>query len=209
MSAVRDDALLVDQMIADGRHCLLDLSAVDFIDSTGVGTLIRLHKKIRALDKQLVLLAPSPNVRRALGLMHLMSFFAVAPDIAAARALITARAREENVPASPRMAAVFNPLVWQGEITATNAETVWRRTEAHVRTLTAAHREVVIDLSAVRFLDSTGAGLMVRSRKLALHEGGQLTFANPPEVVLNVLRLARLEEYLLGQPGGPASTRSG
>jgi N-acetylglucosaminyldiphosphoundecaprenol N-acetyl-beta-D-mannosaminyltransferase len=200
MQAVRNDALLVDEMIADGRHCLLDLSAVDFIDSTGVGLLIRLQKKIRALDKQLVLLAPSPNVRRALELMRLDNFFAAAPDIPAARELIAARTREENVPASPRMAAALNPLVWQGKITAANAETVWRRTEAHILTLTAARREVVIDLSAVRFLDSTGAGLMARARKIALREGGQLVFTNPPAVVLNVLRVARLDEFLLGVP---------
>ena len=59
MEAVRDDALLVDQVLADGRHCLLDLSAVEFIDSTGIGLLIRLQKKIRSADRQLVLLAPA------------------------------------------------------------------------------------------------------------------------------------------------------
>ena len=103
------------------------------------------------------------------------------------------------------MAAALNPLVWQGEITAANAELVWRRTEAHVRTLTVARRDVVIDLAAVRFLDSTGAGLMVRARKLAQRDGCQLTFIQPPEVVRNVLRLARLEEFLLEPPRSAAN----
>lgn len=206
MLAARNDALLVDQVLADGRHCLLDLAGVEFIDSTGVGLLIRLQKKIRASGRQLVLLAPSANVQSALALMHLQNFFAAAPDIAAAQELIAARVREESVPANPRMAAALNPLVWQGEITTANADVVWSRTEAHVRTLTASQRDVVIDLGAVRFLDSTGAGLMVRARKLAQRENCKLTFTNPPEVVLNVLRLARLEEFLLENPG--TSTRS-
>ena len=206
MQAVRDDALLVDQLLADGRDCLLDLSAVEFIDSTGVGLLIRLQKKVHDSDKQLVLLAPSANVQRALELMQLQSFFAAAPDIASARELIATRNREANMPATPRTAAALNPLVWQGEVTAANSARVWSRTQAHVLALTAARRDVVIDLSAVRFLDSTGAGLMARARKLAQREGGQLTFANPTPAVLNVLRLARLEEFLLGED--PANSKS-
>src|SRR6185369_13512767 len=79
--AVRDDALLVDQVLADGRHCLLEMDNVKFIDSTGVGLLIRLQKKVRATGRQLVLLAPSPMVERPLALMHLQNFFAAAPDL--------------------------------------------------------------------------------------------------------------------------------
>lgn len=204
IQAARDDALMVDQVLADGRDCLLDLSVVQFIDSTGIGLLIRLQKKIRASGRQLVLLTPSPPVQHALRLMHLHNFFAAAADIPAALELIAQRAREVVAPAAPRIAAALNPLLWQGEITAANAELVWRRTEAHIRTLIAAQREVVIDLAAVRFLDSTGAGLMVRARKLAQRDNCPLTFTHPPEVVLNVLRLARLEEFLLAAPAAPA-----
>lgn len=200
MAAVRDDALLVDQVLADGRDCLLDLSAVEFIDSTGIGLLIRLQKKIHASGRQLVLLQPSPTVQHALRLMHLDPFFATAADIPAARDLIASRAREAGVPATARVAAALNPLIWQGEITAANAEVVWQRTETHIRALASARRDVEIDLAAVRFLDSTGAGLMVRARKLAQRDNCRLTFTNPPEVVLNVLRLARLEEFLLEKP---------
>jgi anti-anti-sigma factor len=91
LQATRDDALLVDQVLADGRDCLLDLAAVEFIDSTGVGLLIRLQKKVRASGKQLILLAPSENVQRALKLMNLQSFFTAAPDLAAARELLNKR----------------------------------------------------------------------------------------------------------------------
>lgn len=93
LQATRDDALLVDQVLADGRHCLLDLAAVEFIDSTGVGLLIRLQKKVRASGKQLVLLSPSANVQRALKLMNLQNFFAAAADLPAARELIKSPGR--------------------------------------------------------------------------------------------------------------------
>ena len=94
LQAARNDALMVEQVLADGRDCLLDLSAVEFIDSTGIGWLIRLQKKIRVSGRQLVLLAPSHNVQRALKLMHLHNFFAAAMDIPAALKLIAQHARD-------------------------------------------------------------------------------------------------------------------
>ena len=198
MQAVRDDALLVDQVLADGRHCLLDLSAVEFIDSTGVGLLIRLQKKIRSSGRQLVLLAPSANVQHALELMHLQNFFASAADISSARELIASRRLEEGTPAGVTGVA-SSPLVWQGEVTAANAAQVWESTEAHILRQAASGRDVVVDLAALRFLDSTGAGLMVRSRKVAHREGRKLTFTGAEPEVLNVLRLARLDEFVLGE----------
>ncbi len=74
LAAVRNDVLLVDQVLADGRHCILQMNQVNFIDSTGMGLLIRLQKKIRATGRQLVLLDPSAALKRALQLMHLQDF---------------------------------------------------------------------------------------------------------------------------------------
>ncbi len=91
--AVRDDALLLEQALADGRHCMLEMADVKFIDSTGVGLLIRLQKRIHATGRQLVLLAPSPMAIQALKLMQLQDFFATAPDLPSAQKLIEASAR--------------------------------------------------------------------------------------------------------------------
>ena len=200
LAAVRDDALLVDQVLADGRHCLLEMDKVKFIDSTGVGLLIRLQKKVRATNRQLVLLAPSPAVRRALSLMRLQNFFAAAPDFAAAQQLIEARMREQsNAVALP----ASNPLLWQGEITAANAKEVWLTTEAHLSS--RQRKELVIDLSGVRFMDSTGVGMMVRAKKLAQREGVKLVFIHLQPAVQNVIQLAQLEEFLLPREGMPLS----
>ncbi len=197
LAAVRDDALLVDQILADGRHCLLEMDKVKFIDSTGVGLLIRLQKKVRATHRQLILLAPSAAVTRALGLMKLENFFATAPDIAAAQQIINARLREQSNAAVPASPPALNPLLWQGEVTAANAKEVWKTTEIQIAA--KQRSELVIDLSGVRFMDSSGLGLMVRAKKLALNESVKLTFTNPQPAVENVVRLARLEEFLLGE----------
>ncbi len=199
LAAVCDDSLLDDHQLADGRHCLLEMSNVQFIDSTGMGLLIRLQKKIRATGRQLILLAPSPKVRRALALMQLQDFFASAPDLASAQALIAARTREETGAVRLRTSAAPNPLLWQGEITAANATEVWDTTETH---LTSKQRsELVIDMSGVRFMDSTGLGMMVRAKKLAQREQVKLEFIHLQPAVQNVVHLARLENFLLAKNG--------
>jgi N-acetylglucosaminyldiphosphoundecaprenol N-acetyl-beta-D-mannosaminyltransferase len=194
LATVCNDALLADGLLADGRHCLLEMSHVQFIDSTGVGMLIRLQKKIRATGCQLVLLAPSAKVRQALALMQLQNFFASAPDLASAQELIAARTREETGAVRLRSPAAINPLLWQGEITAANAKDVWDTTETHLTS--KQRRELVIDMSGVRFMDSTGLGMMVRAKKLAQREHVKLEFVHLQPAVQNVVRLARLEEFL-------------
>jgi N-acetylglucosaminyldiphosphoundecaprenol N-acetyl-beta-D-mannosaminyltransferase len=195
LAAVCNDPLLTDHVLANGRHCLLEMNDVQFIDSTGVGLLIRLQKKIRASGHQLILLAPSVMVQRALALMQLQNFFASAPDLASAQELIAARAREETGAVRLRTPAAQNPLLWQGEITAANAKEVWDTTETHLTS--KPRRELVIDMSGVRFMDSTGLGMMVRAKKLAQREQVKLEFIHLQPAVQNVVHLARLEEFLL------------
>src|SRR6185436_20782401 len=48
------------------RHCLLELAETKSMDSTGVAVLVHLKKQLRLSGRQLILLSPSPAVRRAL-----------------------------------------------------------------------------------------------------------------------------------------------
>ena len=59
---------------------------------------------------------------------------------------------------------------------------------------------VVIDLARVTFVDSTGIGLMLRFKKKLKRGDISLRFLDPIDSVRNVLRHARLGEYLLGEP---------
>jgi N-acetylglucosaminyldiphosphoundecaprenol N-acetyl-beta-D-mannosaminyltransferase len=195
LATVCDKARLLEPAFNELRHCVLDMGQVQFIDSTGVGLLIRLQKKIRADGRHLVLLAPTPMVRRALELMRLQHFFDTATDLPSAQALIAARRREQTGAVQWRTPAAANLLLWQGEITAANAQDVWQRTETHLTDRRG--RDLVIDMSGVRFMDSTGLGMMVRARKLAQREHVKLEFTHLQPAVQNVVHLARLEEFLM------------
>jgi len=193
--AAEVDTLKTANLIADERHCLLQMAGITFIDSTGIGYLISLQKKLRSAGRELILLAPSAPVRRALSLMRINQFFLSAPDMASAQYLLQVRAREQSAAVTLRTAAAVTPLVWRGEITAGNAEHVWAYTRAHLET-PRPERELTLDLSDVRFIDSTGLSLMIRAKKLAQQQGAKLVFKGIQPAVQNVIQIARLEKFL-------------
>jgi N-acetylglucosaminyldiphosphoundecaprenol N-acetyl-beta-D-mannosaminyltransferase len=193
--AVQEHLPPLNHIIADQGPCLLEMDKVKFIDSTGMGWLIRLEKELRAAGRDLALVAPSPTAQHALALMKLESFFASAEDLGSAPDLIQARARERFQTVRPGTASAANSLLWEGEITAANATEVWDMTEAHLRAIQS--NDLRIDLSGVRFMDSTGLGLMVRIKKLAQLHAINLRFMNPQPAVKNVVQLAHLEKSLL------------
>jgi N-acetylglucosaminyldiphosphoundecaprenol N-acetyl-beta-D-mannosaminyltransferase len=169
--------LLADLNTHSG-HCLLQMAGVTFMDSTGVGFLIKLQKAMNESGRCVVLVSPSRAARRALTTMRLLEFFPTADSIAAAQALV----------------AESGTITWRGEITAANASQVWSHTE---RSLAEVNGSWIIDLSAVRFIDSTGLGVMIRAAKLARQQQKSLVFTNSQPAVRNVVRLANLDRMLV------------
>jgi len=196
-ATVREHSELWPRLAASEAHVLLDFSGVEFIDSTGVGLLVRLQKQLRAIRRELVLVAPTKPVVRALALMRFSELFATAPDLTAARALVHERLSELNVVATLNSAAAHEPLAWQGDITGVSEDGVWRMTRMHLDASLDRDAKINVNLAAVRFVDSTGVRLMVRVRKEARQRGIELKFTEARPAVLNVLRILRLDNYLL------------
>lgn len=196
-AAVQQHAELWPRLARARKHLLLDLSAVRFIDSTGVGLLVRLQKQLRDNERQVVLIAPTVPVSKALKLMRFTDFFPTATDFNAARSLIHHRLAESNVVTTLNLAGGAEPLIWQGDIIAANQDVVWNETQAHLELASRPETEIQITLAGVRFIDSTGVGLMVRVRKEAQRRGLRLRFTESPPAVRNVLRILRLETQLL------------
>lgn len=194
-STVQAHASLQDQILGSGKHCVLEMSGTSFIDSTGVGFLIRLHKGLKARGLKLVLLAPSAAVARALGLMRLNDFFTGAANEQALAELLFGPPEKPSLGAAvPGNRAPV--LRWRGEVTAANAESVWDCTQDYIAAAVSGP-ERVINLSEVRFIDSTGLGLMIRAKKLSLQREKTLVFVGLQPPVRNVLRLSRVEDFLL------------
>ncbi len=55
--------------------------------------------------------------------------------------------------------------------------------------------DVVVDVSEVDFIDSSGLAAMVRARRNAEARGGSMVLTGPSEAIGQLLRLTRLDEY--------------
>jgi N-acetylglucosaminyldiphosphoundecaprenol N-acetyl-beta-D-mannosaminyltransferase len=191
--SIRRDAVW-SRILSYDRHCLLDLTETRFIDSTGIGLLVHLHKRLGCGGHQLILVSPGAAVRRLLALMRLEDCFEVASDAIEARAIIERRNRERS--AQVVVNGETRPLAWRGEITALNAEAVWEATRAQIERLGTARGRLSIDISDLRFIDSTGLGVLIRAKKFARQHECELRFVGIQPGVRNVLRLSRLESLL-------------
>ncbi|MFD9461802.1 STAS domain-containing protein [Streptomyces sp. NPDC060027] len=59
---------LADQIRGGHRHLLLDLSAVPFMDSSGINALLKAHDETGRAGGSVCLVSPAPVVRRVLDL---------------------------------------------------------------------------------------------------------------------------------------------
>ena len=191
-------AALWESLADVGATLLADASRVGFIDSTGVGALIRLRKRLRANGAELILVGSSPPLLQGLDLMKLTALFLAAPDLTQARAKAAQLGLERKTPVQSRSQDLKTHLDWCGDVTAATVEDVWSRTSFLIDAHSHKQEEMAIDLEKVRFVDSTGLGFMVRVRRMARQHGLLVRFVNPSETVQRVVRMAKLEDFLLG-----------
>lgn len=75
----------LDQILADGhKKLVVDLQNVKFIDSSGLGTLVRVYKHARAESGDVCLASLQPPVKRVFELTRLDRVFDIHPHLDAA-----------------------------------------------------------------------------------------------------------------------------
>ena len=79
--------------------------------------------------------------------------------------------------------------------------------DAMVKLAAEGAQQVVLDLDAVSFVDSTGLGAMVSGLK-ALPKGGSLVLCNVGETVAALLKLTRMDKVLTIHPNREAALDS-
>jgi N-acetylglucosaminyldiphosphoundecaprenol N-acetyl-beta-D-mannosaminyltransferase len=181
----------------DGRvHVVLNLSGVTFIDSSGLGVLLKGFKQCKEAGGALILVSPSEVVRDLLAVSKLSRLLPCADNSEAAHRLIyldrlETRAFSEND--RPNQRVIFRCL---GEINAANADE-FRELVQMKWGQEAAAKILEIDFTRVDFIDSSGLGCLLRARKLvAAREGAALRLTGVNDNLRNVITLARLDEVL-------------
>jgi len=73
------------KLISDGvKHLVVDLSQTEYIDTSGLGTLVGLQKRIRESGGELLLAALQPRVRRPFEITGLTNVFRLYDDVGSA-----------------------------------------------------------------------------------------------------------------------------
>ncbi len=93
----------------------------------------------------------------------------------------------------PGSTGAYAVVVLSGEVDATNSEELYNILESVV----LRHpRLLVVDLSALSFMDSTGLRMLLRSSRELDQQGGVLGLAAPQVSVARVLQLTRADQLI-------------
>jgi anti-sigma B factor antagonist len=84
-------------------------------------------------------------------------------------------------------------LTAKGEIDLYTAPKMW---EALTRLIEAGHRDVVLDMAGVVFMDSQGVAVISRAHARLLQEGGSVTIRAAPIQVRRVLEITGLDRVI-------------
>jgi anti-anti-sigma factor len=72
---------VVGKYIEDGpKHIVLDLSKIDFVDSSGLGALVQLVKKAQSVEGSLQIVS-NPRVTQTVKLVRLEQFLSLQPSV--------------------------------------------------------------------------------------------------------------------------------
>lgn len=75
---------VVDKYVEEGpSSVILDMSQIDFIDSSGIGALVQVAKKVQQVNGKLQLIANS-RVMQTIKMVRLEKFFKIQPNVEAA-----------------------------------------------------------------------------------------------------------------------------
>ncbi|WP_395745873.1 WecB/TagA/CpsF family glycosyltransferase [Prosthecobacter sp.] len=183
----------MDSLEGQQEGIIIDCAGAQFIDSTGLGLLMRMQKRCRHSGKHLVLVATSPAVHKLLQMTRLSSIFTQADS----REEALNKILNAGLPASAfGTKATPLRLDWSGAVTTSSVESLWRGALGVIQNAADARNPVVIDLHKVQVMDSGGLGLMARLKDHATSRHIYLRFANASPVVHESLRHEQME-YLL------------
>lgn len=177
------------------KAILCNLSAVRFIDSSGIGSLVKLARNCRAASVPCAFHAPAGHpfeeLVKGLKLETVLPSFATEE---AARAWLVDRMRRQQ--SGPDVLGSPERVHLTGELDMHTIGPI----EEQLATLTEALPEgrcLELDCAELRFLDSYAIGQIIAARKAALSQGKDLALVDPSVEVIQVLNLLHLAEFLI------------
>ena len=182
------------------KPLVIDGSKVQLTDSTGLALLTRLQKNHREADLPMVLSGASKSLQNALDLMNLSKIFNTSQNVENGQKLINELKEELPLKQNCIDTECSGSFSLQGEITAANGKSIWNlMNQMILNAEEKGHTSLVLDISSIRFVDSTGVGLMVRAKKQGRSSGVHVTFINPSSAARSVIQTLRMEKFILDE----------
>jgi N-acetylglucosaminyldiphosphoundecaprenol N-acetyl-beta-D-mannosaminyltransferase len=193
-------------------HLLVNLAEVDFLDSSGIGTLVNLAKQARDGGGDVSLVEVPQQILRTLSLLRLDKFFRIFPDLnTALQAKPAENPTAETILKSTTQVTLPIPAA---EKTATSAPTTgqvtWTKVNGPLRfdavtspefkttcsTLVNENPYLVLDLKETVIMASAGLAVLAHLHKLTLEKSGKLRVTNCSKEVLQTIRMVRMDKFL-------------
>jgi len=177
-------------------NAIIDCSGVTFMDSTGLGLLVKSYRSCKRAGGTLIVRAPGSQVRSLLVSMKLDRLIPVADTEEQVLEFFRAGRPGGMESAAQDGEAGVLTVHFSGDITAATVEDCQKSLDAAWKR-TGEMRVLQLDLGKVAFIDSSGLGFLVKTLKLVRRGGeGTLILQNVTPNVRNVIRLAKLETIL-------------
>jgi anti-sigma B factor antagonist len=82
-------------LLSEGKSVVVDLTAVTFLDSRGIGALVGATRGAREAGGDLAVVATAESHLQSIRILKLDDYLSIAPDLASARALLAPGAGED------------------------------------------------------------------------------------------------------------------
>ena len=177
-------------LLKEGDKVVLDLGNVNFMDSSGLGAIVALRRRLSRSEGDLRLANITPQVRTVFELTRLHQAFEIYDTVEEAAASFVRMEKTLELRGRREGGILIITFAKEGVLEAGN---VMDFREA-VMGLLKEGDKVVLDLGNVNFMDSSGLGAIVALGKSLAEGGGELKLANITPQVRTVFELTRLHQ---------------
>ncbi len=188
------------ELLTGQGSLVFDCTETRFLDSLGVGLLLRLRKQSIGYAGKTFLAGTRSELKVILQRAGVDLFLETYESVDAIVSELNQETPSRTV-TSPEVGD--GELKWSQEVTAANVDEVWEITKSFIDGFknkdSLAPDPLKVDLTNLTFIDSSGVGLMVKSKKYAASLDLMLEFRNPSPAVENVLKLTRMKDFLIGK----------
>ncbi len=199
------DAAVVDeikpqikQIIKKTPKVIVDLSNVEFIDSSGIGLILSLLREASQQNREVFLSGVSPSVYRTFRLSRTLDFFGK-QMFATIEDVIESIGKRGKDAAFYYLALVSEKAVvyhFFGELDAAHLMDL----DPGEVILPIDEKHVILNLSGLHFVDSSGLRLFVKIQRHASRMGKYCVLCGVRDHVLQIIRTTRLDRLFYMEP---------